>query len=30
MKNLNFNQNNFKELIVDYEWSGKIGFFPTR
>lgn len=29
MKNLNFKQNNFKNLIVEQEWSWKIGFFPT-
>lgn len=29
MKNLNFRQINFKELIVEQGWSWKIGFFPA-
>lgn len=30
MKNLNFKQTNFKEIIVEQGWNGKIGFFPAQ
>lgn len=30
MKNLNFKKIIFKDLIVECEWSGKIGFFPAQ